>query len=79
MHECSKEKISFLDLYSSLSNRKPYTDLDIKATDCYHYVKCALSHQDHANKSLVYHLALCLNRLYSFEEDFECHKSSMKS
>ena len=31
----SKEEISFLELYSSLSNRKLYTDLDIKATDCY--------------------------------------------
>ena len=68
-----------MDLYLSLSNRKPYTDLDIKATDCYHYVKHAIFHQDHANKSLVYSLALRLSRLYSFEEDFECHESSMRS
>ena len=74
----SKEKISLVDLYSSLSNRKLHTDLDIKGTDCHRYLECALSHPDHANKSLVYSHALRLSRFYSFEESSEHHESSMK-
>ena len=74
----SSKKISFVDLYSSLSNRKFHTDRDIKATDCHRYVECTLFHPDHANKSLVYSHALCLGRPYLFEKNFEHHESSMR-
>ena len=77
-HESSKKKIFSLDLYSSLSNRTLYTDLDMKATRCYQYVESKLSHRDHANKSLAYSHVLRLSRLYSSEESFECHENSMK-
>ena len=36
------------------------------------------SHPDNEKKSIVYSQALRLSRLCSFEEDFECHKSSME-
>ena len=64
-----KEKILFLDLYSSLSNEKLYINLHIKAMCCHQYRKCMLSHPDHTNKSLVYSQVLRLSRLCSFKED----------
>ena len=78
-HESSKEKILSLDLFVSLFYGKLHTNLHIKTTDRHQYLKYTSSHPDNAKKSTVYSQALRLSRLCSFEEDFEPHKSSMKS
>ena len=77
MHKSSKD-ISFLYL-SFLDYGRLYTDLHLKATDCHQYLEYKSSHSDHTKKSTVYTQALHLSRLCSFEEDFECNKSNMRS
>ena len=79
MHESSKEKISFLDLFVSLCNGNLYTDLHTKATDCHQYLEYASSHPEHTKKSTIYSQTLCLSRLWSFEQEFEGDKRNLRS
>ena len=59
-------------------NGKIITDLHIKATDHHQYLHYTSSHHYHTKSSIVYSQALRVNRVYSFEEDFERHTKQMK-
>ena len=79
MYESSKEKISFLDLSVSLCNGNLYTDLHIKATDCHQYLEYTSSHPKYTKKFIISSQTLRLNRLCSFEQEFEGHKRNLRS
>ena len=78
-HESSKEKISFLDLCVSLYDGNLYTDLHIKATDCHEYLEYMSSHSEHIKKSIICSQIFRLSRLFSFQQEFECHKRNLRS
>ena len=73
MHESSKEKVLFFDLFLSLSKGNLYTVLQIKATDCYLYLEYT-HHLIQIMKSTVYGQAQ-----FCSLEDFKHHKSSIRS
>ena len=54
-------------------------DLHIKPADKYQYLHFTSSHPDHAKRSIIYSQSLRLSKIFTFENDYICHKYDMKS
>ena len=74
-----KKSISFLDLITTVSERKLKTTLHIKSTDFHQYLHYASSHPEHTKRSVVFSQTLRISRLCSEENDFKNYKSQIKS
>ena len=77
-HQSTRKNVTVLDVDITFLNGKVITDLHIKATDHHQYLHYTSSHHYHTKSSIVYSQALRVNRVYSFEEDFERHTKQMK-
>ena len=78
-HQSSKKSISFLDLMFSLLEDELTTDLYIKPTDRHQYLHFTSAYPDHTKRSIIYIQALRINRICSYERDFEKHLKEMKT
>ena len=78
-YDSSKKDITFLDLKVSLGKNKLSTDLHIKPTDCQQYLHYSSGHPEDTKQSIVYSQLLRVCQIYSCENDFNQHKSNMKT
>ena len=77
-YETSSCTVNFIDLNISLRNGAIHTDLYIKPTDSYQYLRYQSSHPMHIKTSIPYSQALRVNRICSSEKDLKTYVSHME-
>ena len=78
MAERSQASINFLDVTFSLIDGKVTTDLYIKPTDIYQYLRSFSYHSYHCRKGIPYSQTLCLDRICSDTNSFDRRYSHLE-